>query len=190
MASPLLHDRRVEGRNPLWYVLHVRPRFEKLVRVELGRKGYESLVPTYVCTRTWSDRVKPLALPLFPGHVFCRFDLADSRSILVTAGVNAIAGAGRKLLAVADAEIHTVRKVSDSGVPLLPWCYLSEGKKIQVVSGPLTGLHGIYLETRGRGRLIVSLSLLMRSISAEVDAECVRPLTEAVEADLVSTHTL
>jgi transcription antitermination factor NusG len=184
MASPLLRNRNVESIKPPWYVLHVRPRFEKFVCVELGRQGYESFVPTYVCTRTWPDRVKLLALPLFPGYVFCRFDLVDSLPILLTAGVITIAGAGKGPLAVADAEIHTVRKVSDSGVRRQPWPYLSEGKRIQVVSGPLTGLHGIYLKTRGGGRLIVSLSLLMRSISAEVDGECVRPFTDEPDSML------
>ena len=58
-----------------WYALHVKPRFEKYVTGQLSVKGYETFMPSYVSKRKWSDRVKTLSLPLFPGYVFCRFDL-------------------------------------------------------------------------------------------------------------------
>ena len=58
-----------------WYALYVRPRFEKLVHYQLAEKGYETFFPTYISRRKWSDRVKSLCLPLFPGYVFCRFDI-------------------------------------------------------------------------------------------------------------------
>jgi len=77
-----------------WYALYVRPRFEKLVHYQLVEKGYETFFPSYIRRRKWSDRVKSLCLPLFPGHVFCRFDINARLPILITPGVNFVVGVG------------------------------------------------------------------------------------------------
>src|SRR6266446_4384964 len=61
----------------LWYALHVRTRFEKVVARNLRGKGYEEFLPLYSRTNRWSDRVKEIELPLFPGYVFCRFNPHD-----------------------------------------------------------------------------------------------------------------
>jgi hypothetical protein len=44
--------------------------------------------------------------------------------------------------------------------------------------GPLEGVEGILQQVKGKFRLVVSICLLQRSISAEVDREWVRPIQE------------
>ena len=99
-----------------WYALHVRPRFEKHVQTHLEEKGYEVFCPTYSVKRQWSDRVKSLDFPLFPGYVFCRFSVHARLPILVTPGVNQVVGAGKTPIMVDESELMTIRRVLESGV--------------------------------------------------------------------------
>jgi transcription antitermination factor NusG len=155
--------------NDSWYALHVRPRFESTVELQLGGKGYEVFLPTYASRRRWSDRVKTVFQPLFPGYVFCRFDVNARLPILITPGVNAIIGVGKIPVPVDEEEICAIRSVMDSGLTSRPCDYIQDGESVRVETGPLAGLVGIVERSKNSDRLIVSLSLLMRSVSVEID---------------------
>ena len=108
------------GNNPSWYAIRVQSKFESLVSTALRGKGYEEFLPFYRSRRQWSDRVKELDLPLFPGYLFCRFDVHDRlRPILTTPGVISILGAGKVPIPVADEEITTIRAVLGSGLAVV-----------------------------------------------------------------------
>jgi len=153
----------------LWYALKVRPRFEGMVAGSLSYKGYDLFLPTYKSKRHWSDRTKVLDLPLFPGYLFCRFDLQTRLPILTTPGVNSIVGAGRSPQAVDESEIEAIRTVVQSGVAYEPYAYLPVGQLVRVEDGALHGLTGIVTDHKNDSRLIISVSLLMRSVSVEID---------------------
>src|SRR5215510_12741287 len=59
-----------------WYALRSRSAGESGVARNLAKKGYEAFLPTYKKKRHWSDRTKIVELALFPGYLFCRFDVA------------------------------------------------------------------------------------------------------------------
>jgi transcription antitermination factor NusG len=162
-----------------WYALHVKPRFERYVTGQLSQKGYETFLPIYDSKRNWSDRIKTLSLPLFPGYTFCRFDIKARLPILVTPGVMTILGAGRRPTPVDEVEIAAIRHVIDSGLHAQPCAYLTLGGKVKIESGPLAGLVGIIVRIKDSERLVVSVSLLMRSVAVEIDQNCVRPLQES-----------
>src|SRR3989449_2918115 len=79
-----------------WFALRVRSRYENTVATILGGKGYEWFLPLYKSRRPWSDRIKEIQLPLFPGYIFCRFDLQHRLPILTTPGVVTVVGIDRK----------------------------------------------------------------------------------------------
>ena len=181
---------QVKTLSDRWYALHIRRRFEKYVENQLCEKGYETFLPTYVSKRKWSDREKALSLPLFPSYVFCRFNVNARLPILTTPGVNCILGIGKSPTAVDEIEIAALRRVVESGMPTQPSPYVSVGEIIHVQEGPLKGLVGIVVRTRGVHRLIVSVSLLMRSISVEIDRSLVRSLDlPRITENSVRLHT-
>ena len=63
-----------------WYALQVRSRKENYIASQIAGQGYECLLPTYRSIRKWSDRLKELEQPLFPGYLFCRFDIQRSQA--------------------------------------------------------------------------------------------------------------
>jgi transcription antitermination factor NusG len=159
-----------------WYALQVRPRFERHVQLHLEEKGYPVFFPTYSVSRQWSDRVKTLTLPLFPGYLFCRFSVQARLPILVTPGVNQVVGAGKVPIMVEEEELQAVRRVIESGVAAQPWPYLKVGEMVRIETGPLEGLTGIVTRIRNAYRLVVSVSLLMRSVAVELDSRWIKPL--------------
>ena len=160
--------------NDSWFALHVRPRFESYVELQLGGKGYEVFLPTYESRRRWSDRVKTVVQPLFPGYVFCRFDVSARLPILVTPGVNSVVGVGKTPIPVDPGEITAIRNVINSGIASYPCDYIRDGESVRVESGPLEGLVGIVQRSKNSDRLVVSLTLLMRSVSVEIDRSWVK----------------
>ena len=160
----------------LWYALQVRPRRESMVAEILRNKGYEPFLPTYKAKRPWSDRTKILAAPLFSGYLFCRFDLETRLPILRTPGVNSIVGAGRNPQAINEAEIEAIRSVINSGVGCKPYPRLPLGQVVCVGYGSLEGLTGVVQKHKNEYRLIISVTLLMRSVSVEIDRAWLTPI--------------
>jgi transcription antitermination factor NusG len=152
-----------------WFALQIRSRYEKIAATLLCGKGYELFLPVYKSRRRWSDRIKELEVPLFPGYLFCRFNPLDRLPILVTPGVIQVVGIGKSPVPVDDAEIAAIQTAVQSGLPRQPWPFLQIGQRVRVECGPLCGLEGILVDFKGRHRLVLSVTLLQRSVAVEVD---------------------
>jgi transcription antitermination factor NusG len=74
-------------------------------------------------------------------------------------------------------EIRTVQLLVNSGAPISAWHGLELGDKVYIEEGPLRGAVGILTSFRTKQRLTVSITLMMRTVSAEVDHEWVTCLT-------------
>jgi transcription antitermination factor NusG len=173
-----------------WYALQVQSRLANIASATLRGKGYEEFLPLYKARRRWSDRVKQIELPLFPGYLFCRFDPRDRLvPILSTPGVIGIVGAGKTLLAIPAEEIEAVGNILRSGLAAQPWPFLSAGSPIYIERGPLAGLEGIVTDADKTYRLVVSVGLLQRSVAVEIDRDWVRPVTAALRPSTVSLST-
>lgn len=162
-----------------WYALQVRSRKEGYIASQIQGQGFECLLPTYKSIRKWSDRVKELEQPLFPGYLFCRFDFQNRRSVITTPGVLQIVGFGKTATPVADEEIHALQLAASSEVVKQPWPYLEVGQRVQVIYGNLTGLEGILVNVKGNHRVVLSVTLLQRSVAMEVETSWLLPVKEA-----------
>jgi transcription antitermination factor NusG len=162
-----------------WYAIQIQSRLGNVASATLRGKGYEEFYPLYRTRRRWSDRIKQLELPLFPGYLFCRFDVNDRlMPILTTPGVIGIIGAGKTPVAVGDEEIETIRAILRSELAAQPWPFLRVGSRVYIEGGPLAGLEGIITVADKIHRLIVSVGLLQRSVAVEIDREWARPIAE------------
>ena len=168
------------GRQHPWYAIRVQSKFAKVASAVLRQKGFEEFLPLYRAKRFWSDRVKELDLPLFPGYLFCRLDISERLlPVVTTPGVLGIVSAGRNPVSIPDQEIELVQAVVRSGLPAMPWPALSTGSLVLIEHGPLAGVEGVVLDVDKKYRLIVSVSMLQRSVAVEIQREWVRPLGQA-----------
>ena len=159
-----------------WFALQVRGRRELAVAEYLRDQGYEWLLPLYRCKKRWSDRIKEVESPLFPGYLFCRFDPLWRLPILKIPGVIRIVGNNRQPVPVDQQEIASIRTLMASGARNQPWPFLEVGDKVRIESGPLSGLEGLLVEFRGSHRLVLSVTLLQRSVAVELHSAVAKPL--------------
>jgi len=172
-----------------WFALRVRSKHETIVRMHLRERGYEEFAPSYKEERRWSDRKKLVEQFLFPGYVFCRCDPAVRLPLITTPGVVGLVGFGKTPAAIPDHELNQVRKLIDSGLLVKPWPFLRLGQAVVIERGPLSGVEGILQEIKGQFRLVLSINLLQRSVSTEVDRNWVRPLSSAQRSESVLQRT-
>ena len=167
-----------------WYVVQCWLRKESVIAAQLEGQGFECFLPKYKSLREWSDRKKEVERPLFPGYLFCRFDYTQRRPIVVTPGVLQIVGCGRTPTPVEDREIQSIQIAVASGVPGQPWPYLEVGEKVRIHTGTLSGLEGILVNFKGNHRVVLSVTLLQRSVALEVDLSWVASLEKRSEKKL------
>src|SRR5271169_2383868 len=160
-----------------WFALQVRTRQEASVAQQLNGQGYEQFLPLYKLRKRWSDRIKEVNSPLFPGYLFCRFNPQDRLPILKTPGVIQIVGFNNGPAAVDEAEIHSIQTLVAAGVPHQPWPFLAAGDRVRIESGPLLGLEGILIDVKRSHRLVLSVTLLQRSVAVEIDSALVTAIT-------------
>ena len=163
---------------PRWFALAVHARSERRSAEELKAVVDDVFVPVSVERRAWSDRIKRVELPLFPGYVFVRLSLSAERRIalLKCRGVIDVVGraAGRVDIAPAidDDVILALQRLVASERALDPVTRLVPGTLVTVGAGPLRGVRGVVEEAAdGQRRLIVQVLLLGRGVRAMLLAD-------------------
>ena len=162
--------------NVPWFALRVRSNFEQHSCNALTIRGLEAFHPSFKARRRWSDRVKMIDQSLFPGYVFCRFGPDERVNVLRAPGVVHVVSSGNDPLPVDESEINHIRTVVMAELAANPHPFLRVGQRVRIDRGPLTGAEGILTALNGKSSLILSISLLQRSIAVEVDADWVRGL--------------
>ena len=156
-----------------WFALSVAPRHEKKVSCQLEQKGYETFLPLYRRQHQYGRRTREFQLPLFPGYLFCRTDPDERLPVLTTPGVFQFLGAGKAPSPIADDEIGAIQIAARVGLQMEPHTYWEKGQKVRIAKGPLTGLEGRVIDSDKPLRLVLSITLIQRSVLVEIDADCV-----------------
>src|SRR5437773_9133582 len=107
-----------------WFAIRVKSTHEKRVTSLLLYQKYECFLPFYTSRRRWSDRIKRVELPLFPGYVFTRFTAVDRIPILKTPSVISIVGIGATPTPINEREIPAIQRAIASRFGLSPHPFL------------------------------------------------------------------
>jgi transcription antitermination factor NusG len=159
-----------------WYAAYTCANHEKRVATELEARTIEHFLPLYGSVRRWRDRRVRLNLPLFPGYVFLRLALRDKFRVLQIPSVVRLVGFNGQPAALSDDEIEVLRGGLKKQLRVEPHPYLTVGRRVRVASGPLAGLEGIIVRKKNHFRFVISLHLIMRSVSVELDDADLTPV--------------
>jgi len=152
-----------------WYALRTKSRHEKLVRDQLDKQGIEPLLPTVKRLSQWKDRKKEIEVPLFSGYCFVRFTQGEKAPVQKVTGVVEIVGSRSRPEPIPEQEIDALRRLMISVLPYDPHPYLHEGMQVEVVRGPLQGVHGLLLRKEKRHRLVIGIRLIQQAAAVEID---------------------
>lgn len=149
-----------------WHVIRVRANAEHQVARSLSCRDIEVFLPLQ---RNSGKRTG--GRPLFPGYVFAGFNGRVTLPVVACPGVVHILCRGNVPEIVDPSEIYALQTVASQARTLLPCPVFSCGERVRIRQGPLADVEGVVLRDEGRPRLVVSVSLLQRSVIAEVDRE-------------------
>ena len=163
---------------PQWYAVQTRPRHEKKVAAELGRKGIENYVPLLSQMHRWSDRRKKVEVPLFPGYAFVHTAMSPETriSILRVWGVLNFVGSQNLGTPIPDKQIESIRMVLAGSVHPTPYPFLKTGQRVVIRSGALEGLEGVLVATKGSGTLVISVDSIQQSLAFSIEGYDVQPI--------------
>ena len=139
---------------PEWFALRVRPKHE---RVLLERQGFGGYLPVQTIQRRWSDRVKKMDAPLFPGYTFGRFERRDR-----------LVGFGKQDVPVDDAEVQAARALVASGRAPSAGPFLRIGQSVTITGGVLAGLRCVVRSDNGSSRVEALDRLLAISVNRDI----------------------
>jgi transcription termination/antitermination protein NusG len=159
-----------------WFAIRVKPNFERHVATALRSRGLEECLPMYQTRRRWSDRFKTIECPLFAGYVFCRLSIEHRVPISTTPGFLYIVSINNRPTPVDETEMADIQAIQRSGLPALPWPTLAVGQRVRVEEGPLRGLEGILQQIGKQNRIAVSITLLNRGVSVQIEREWIKPI--------------
>jgi transcription antitermination factor NusG len=165
-----------QTNNLHWYALRTKSRHEKVVRDQLSTQGIEPLLPTVKRLSQWKDRKKEIEVPLFSGYCFVRFAQQERLPVQKVIGVVEIVGSGSRPEPIPEEEIDALRRLMTGVLPYDPHPYLHEGMQVEVVRGPLQGVHGVLLRKDKRHRLVLGVHLIQQAAAVEIDVNDVMPV--------------
>jgi transcription antitermination factor NusG len=162
-----------------WFAITVKAQYEKVFADALSGRGFEVFLPYYVAQRRWSDRIKKVQVPLFSGYVFGRFDWDCRNQVCTIPGYRSVVSFGGKAAAVDPHELDVIRRVVQSDGLFEPHPFLRTGQTVRVTRGPLTGVEGILTKISDSCEVVVSVSILQRSVAVKLDTSMIDIVRES-----------
>lgn len=160
-----------------WYAAYTQAKHEKRVAQQLDERRIESFLPTYRSVRRWKDRKKVLELPLFPSYIFVQLNADNKLDLLRLPGVLGLVTFQGRPAVVETAEIENLRHGLSDRTLVHPHPYLKAGRRVRVRRGAMAGVEGVLVRRREQTRVVLSISLLQRSVSVDIDEADVEPLS-------------
>ena len=78
--------------------------------------------------------------------------------IVQTLGVHHIVKIGGKIIPISDSEINGIRSLIEGGLNLEPANFITVGDEVEISGGPLNGLRGYIIHSRGINKFILKES--------------------------------
>jgi transcription antitermination factor NusG len=168
VESTLLVRELYESEN--WYAVHTKSRHEKVAEAALNSRGVKTFLPLREILSQWKDRKKLINIPLFPSYLFIRIGLGDIYDVIYTKGILRIVGCNGTPVPIPTEQIEAIMKVVQNKLKYDPYPYLDQGRDVLIKRGPLQGVVGKIIDKKSsKHKLIISIELIKRSVSIEVD---------------------
>jgi len=154
-----------------WWVAHTKSRNEKALAHDLISRKICYFLPMSWKVRRKSRRTIRSLLPLFSGYLFFCGDENERTELWRTDRV-------ANLIEVKDQqklikELVQIEQALRAGAPLIPDKYIKTGQKCRVMAGPLLGLQGVVVKTKGTTRLVLQVDMLGQAASVEIDIDMI-----------------
>jgi transcription antitermination factor NusG len=158
-----------------WWVLHVRPRSEKVAARQLRHRGVPHFLPQYERRQRYQRRLVCSHLPLFPGYVFVvlgeEFELNEALHLRERVGLLEVHNQCE-----IQRELRDIERLLQSGEPVSREERLQPGARARIVRGPLAGICGQVVQNKRGLKFVLQVEFLQQGASLEVDSNLLEAL--------------
>jgi transcription antitermination factor NusG len=166
---------KLEINRRCWLAAYTRSKHEHRVAWQLGQKNLEYLLPTYERLTRWSDRIKRVNAPLFPGYIFVNICEHERVLLLETLGIVQLVSVAGAPASLSDEDVERLRLCSFGCPDVEPHPYLKIGRRVRVKHGPFAGWEGTLLQKQNSRRLVVNIEQIMKSVAINIHSADVEP---------------
>jgi transcription antitermination factor NusG len=163
-----------------WHVITTRSRAEKKVHADLTAQQIESFLPLQKKLRQWKDRKKWIEMPLITGYCFVNIDRHEYEKVLNTNNVVSYVKFEGKPAQVPASQINFLKKMlSQADIEIeISHENFHPGKRVEIIDGPLIGIHGELISCRGKNRFLLRIKQMNTACLVEITAEKLALLQE------------
>jgi len=155
--------------NLRWFVAHTRPRCEKRLAESCVEAGLNHFLPLYQSVKSYPGKRIIFKKPLFPGYVFLELDENEPARIRQNRFVARLLEPADQQEFIQQLEDIRLALESEREVRLAP--NITEGKRVQIRSGPLRGLEGLVLRRQGITEVVLRLDFIAQAAAVQVLAD-------------------
>ena len=162
-----------------WYLIHSKPKDEKLAQENLERQGYEIYLPLILGRAKKRGKTTKSIQPMFLRYLFIHLsdETDDWGPIRSTLGVSSLIRFGMTPARVPEALIKSLRQNENmQGIHELPSKSLSPGDKLLIVEGPFEGYEATLFSQKSDDRVIVLLKIAENDVKVKLEQSLIEPL--------------
>ncbi|MGA6826503.1 transcription termination/antitermination NusG family protein [Nitrospira sp. NS4] len=157
-----------------WHVVRTKPHQEYLAEASLSRAGIETLYPRISEHKMIRRKMESVVSPLFPGYLFAKFILSQSRMVQYAVGVRNVVSFGPGPAVVSSDIIDGIRQRLQGGVAVLQRARFAHGDVVRIQEGPLCGLEAVFeREMIGQQRAMLLLKMLVGQVRVVLDLKSI-----------------
>ena len=155
-----------------WYVIYVRPRYEKKTAEQLQKIGINVYCPTVMEIHQWSDRKKKVEVPVFSTYVFVQLLEKERNIIFDVPGVMGYLKWLGQPAVVRDEEITLIKQWLEKDVVSSKIEKIAPGDFVTIESGPFKGKKGLAQQV-GNHKIQILLSDFGLKITLKYQSELI-----------------
>ena len=156
-----------------WYLIHTKPRQERVAGEQLERQGYVIYLPFAPVRRRRRGRTIRVIDPMFPRYLFIHLsnETDDWRPIRSTIGVSTFVRFGDLPAKIPDNLIAELQVREDTdGIQVLPDLEYRRGDRVRIAEGPMEGYEGIFQCQTGKERVLLLLEIAQKAVKIELES--------------------
>lgn len=170
-------ENRLDPEIARWFVIYTKYKTEKYVCDKLARKDIKAYVPLLKYTRRYTRKIKHFEVPLINCYVFVKITQQEYLKVLETEYVSGFLKNRGNLNEVKEHEIDILRKIVGEDIDVSAESVtLEPGKKVEIISGNLTGLKGILVDQQGKHEFVVALESIGYQFRMTINQTHLRPI--------------
>ena len=166
-----------DGDTLAWYLVHTKPRQERIALVNLERQGYPSYLPMLCVEKIRRRKAELVTEPMFSRYLFVRLDSSGKGPswgpIQSTLGVSRLVRFGSQPAKVDEALVALLR-AREQALPAET--LFQAGDTVVLTQGPFAGIEAVYQTADAERRAIILLDILSKRVPLTVEAAQLRKL--------------